>query len=160
MGTQVRTSDRTWGRTCGRPRIRTFIALKCCGIPSWNSKLRSRNSWNSKWKVIKPIKATTGIFLGATMTNKRIKSNTSAVAAREAGATILKVVGENGAAALRIPGSANRFAVPSTSIPYHKYIVHLSPSGSRDSCTCPAHKLQRIRPCKHAVALKKLLRRA
>ncbi len=88
---------------------------------------------------------------------KRVKRNTTAVAAMQAGAKIIQAVGNNGAAALRIPGSANRYAVPSSSIPYHKRIVHLSPSGSRDSCTCPAHTLQRIRPCKHVVALKKLL---
>jgi hypothetical protein len=88
---------------------------------------------------------------------KRSKRNTTAAAARQAGEKILQVVADNGPAALRIHGSLNRYAVPSSSIPYHKHIVHLSPSGSRDECTCPAHKIQRIRPCKHVVALKKLL---
>ena len=54
---------------------------------------------------------------------KRVKRNTTAVAAMQAGAKIIQAVGNNGAAALRIPGSANRYAVPSSSIPYHKRIV-------------------------------------
>ena len=91
------------------------------------------------------------------MMPKRVKRMTAPVAARQADEKIIHAVGLNGAAALRIPGSANRYSVPSCSIPYHKHIVHLSPSGSRDSCDCPAHKEQRIRPCKHVAALKKLL---
>ena len=88
---------------------------------------------------------------------KRVKRSTSSHAAEESGKTIRDAIGDKGAAALRITGSQNRFAIPSTSIPGHKHIVHLSPSGSRDSCTCPAHKLLRIRPCKHVLGLKRLL---
>ena len=89
---------------------------------------------------------------------KRIKRNTSAHAAHEAGKIIGQATRKHGLAALSIPGSKNRYVVPSCSIPNHKYIVHLSPSGSRDSCTCPAHEVQRIRPCKHVLAVKKLFK--
>jgi hypothetical protein len=89
---------------------------------------------------------------------KRVKRNTSVHAAQEAGKIIGQAARENGVAAMSIPGSKNRYAVPSCSIPFHKYIIHLSPSGSRDSCTCPAHVMQRIRPCKHVLAVKKLIK--
>ena len=88
---------------------------------------------------------------------KRAKRSTSPHAAQQAGKTICEAVGDKGATALRIAGSQNRYAIPSSSIPGHKHIVHLSPTGSRNSCSCPAHMLQRIRPCKHVLALKKLL---
>ena len=89
---------------------------------------------------------------------KRVKRNTTVSAAKQAGEKIGQAVGDSGVGALRIPGTKNRFAVPSCSIPYHKHIVYLSPSGSRDSCTCPAHTLQRIRPCKHVMAVKRLIK--
>jgi hypothetical protein len=89
---------------------------------------------------------------------KRAKRNTSIHAAQEAGKMIGQAARKNGVAALSIPGSKNGYAVPSCSIPYHKYIMHLSPPGSRDSCTGPAHEVQRIRPCKHVLAVKKLLK--
>jgi len=90
----------------------------------------------------------------------RKKRNTSAAAAAAAGKAIAQAVGvgKDGVSALRIPGLKNRYAVPSGSVPHHKYIVHLAPCGSRNSCTCPAHKIQRIRPCKHVLALKQMLK--
>ena len=54
---------------------------------------------------------------------KRTKRITTAVAAREAGEKIVQTVGDKGASALRIPGSTNRYAVPSSSVPYKKHIV-------------------------------------
>ena len=91
------------------------------------------------------------------MTNKRVKRNVAPAAVAKAGTALTLAIANKSIAALRIPGSQNRYAVPSTSIPHHKYMVHLTPTDSRNSCDCPAHKFQRIRPCKHVVALKKLL---
>jgi hypothetical protein len=90
------------------------------------------------------------------MTAKRIKRNSSARAIQQCDMAISRSVGNKGAASLRIPGK-NRYAIPSSSIPHHKYIVHLTPTNSRNSCTCEAHTLLRIRPCKHVIALKKVL---
>ena len=91
------------------------------------------------------------------MTAKRIKRNSSARAIQQADMAISRSVDNKGAAALRIPGK-NRYAIPSSSIPHHKYIVHLTPTNSRNSCTCEAHTLLRIRHCRHAIVLKKVLR--
>jgi hypothetical protein len=67
---------------------------------------------------------------------KRVKRNTSVHAAQEAGKIIGQAARENGVAAMSIPGSKNRYAVPSCSIPFHKYIIHLSPSRAP---VIPAH---------------------
>ena len=89
---------------------------------------------------------------------KRVKRNTLPKAVLEALTKIQQSLGSsNDINALRIFGQSNWFNVPSCTIPFRKWQVHLTPSDSRNSCTCPAHEIQRIRPCKHVLALKRAL---
>ena len=85
---------------------------------------------------------------------KRIKRKSSSHAVQEAGKKIAQAAAVKGASLLRVHGFKNRYAVPSCTVLHHNYVVHLSPSNSRNSCTCDAHKIHRIRPCKHVLALK------
>ena len=74
--------------------------------------------------------------------------------------TIEKSLGSsNDINALRIWGKSNWFNVPSSTIPHHKWKVHITPSDTRNSCSCLEHEIHRIRPCKHTsiLALKEAL---
>ena len=58
---------------------------------------------------------------------------------------------------LRLRANSRKFLVPSASHPDHEYEVHLTESDKRNSCTCEAHKRRYTRPCKHVLALKRVL---
>jgi predicted nucleic acid-binding Zn finger protein len=89
---------------------------------------------------------------------KRMKRNTAAKAVNNARVQIDNYLGTcKNIQTLHIWGKSNKFFVPSSTIPHHKYVVHLTPSDSRNSCTCFAHEVLRIRPCKHVLALKQAL---
>ena len=50
-----------------------------------------------------------------------------------------KLIGRN-ANDLRLHTNIRKFLVPSASHPHHEYVVHLTESDKRNSCTCEAHK--------------------
>jgi hypothetical protein len=79
------------------------------------------------------------------------------VAVLEARLKIVQAMQTEGS--LRLPGTQNKYWVPSTSRPGHKFYVHLTPSDRQNSCTCIAHG-RGVRPCKHVLALKKVLENA
>jgi hypothetical protein len=90
---------------------------------------------------------------------KRVKRNTAANAVVQACVQIDNYLGHRkNIQALRVCGKSNKFFAPSSSIPHHMYVVHLTPSDFRKSCTCLAHEELRIRPCKLVTALKQALK--
>ena len=54
---------------------------------------------------------------------------------KEIGEKIADAIGDKNIDVLRVLGCKNKFGVPSTSIPNHHYIVHITTKGS--SCDCP-----------------------
>ena len=71
---------------------------------------------------------------------------------------LVQAVGPGGSADdLREHGDSNKFSVPSSKNPHHSYKVHLTPSDLRNSCKCVAHERRYTRPCKHVIALKRML---
>ena len=71
---------------------------------------------------------------------------------------IVQAIGPGGSIDdLRKHGNSNVFLVPSSENPHHSYKVHLTPSDQRNSCKCVAHERRYTRPCKHIMALKRML---
>ena len=71
---------------------------------------------------------------------------------------IVQAIGPGGSVDdLREHGNSNVFLVPSSKNPHHSYKVHLTHSDQRNSCKCVAHERRYSRPCKHVIALKRML---
>ncbi len=51
---------------------------------------------------------------------------------------LAETVGEASLEILRVFGCKNKYWVPSTSIPNHSYMVHITPNGC--SCDCPSQR--------------------
>ena len=73
------------------------------------------------------------------------------------GELILVAIGNGEVDDLRVHPTSKKFRIPSASHPYHNYLVHITDSNKRNSCTCDAHKRKITRPCKHVLALKNAL---
>lgn len=84
---------------------------------------------------------------------KHKRSKTSEAAIMETGLRIAQTMVDGDIRSLRVAGTQNKYWVPSSSHPGHKYCVHLTPSDRRNFCECIAHE-RRQRPCKHVAALK------
>jgi hypothetical protein len=78
-------------------------------------------------------------------------------AVAQVGVLIAQSIGHGHVDDLRIHPNSRKFRVPSASHPYLQYVVHFSESDKRNSCTCEAHKRRMTRPCKHVLALKRVL---
>jgi hypothetical protein len=81
----------------------------------------------------------------------------SAQAVAQVGARISESIGYGHVDDLRIHPNSRKYLVPSATHPYLQYVVHLTRSDKRNSCTCVAHKRRLTRPCKHVIALKRVL---
>ena len=73
------------------------------------------------------------------------------------GERIAAAIGDGHAHDLRIHPNSRKYLVPSATHPYLQYVVHLTDSDKRNSCSCEAHKRRLTRPCKHVLALKNAL---
>ena len=81
----------------------------------------------------------------------------SAQAIARVGARIAESIGHGHVDDLRTHPNSRKYLVPSATHPYLRYVVHLTHSDKRNSCTCVAHKRRLTRPCKHVIALKRVL---
>jgi hypothetical protein len=85
--------------------------------------------------------------------NKQRRLKASETAIIETGLKIAQKMVDGDIRSLRVPGTLNKYWVPSSSYHGHKYCVHLTPSDRKNACECIAHARRR-RPCKHVAALK------
>jgi hypothetical protein len=73
------------------------------------------------------------------------------------GERIAESIGHGHVDDLRIHPNSKKYLIPSATHPYLQYVVHLTSSDKRNSCTCDAHKRRLTRPCKHVIALKRVM---
>jgi len=69
---------------------------------------------------------------------------------------LAETIGEATVEILRVFGCKNKYWVPSTSIPNHDYMVHITPNG----CSCDCLSQRNNKKCKHIIALMDKLTRS
>ena len=127
--------------------LTTFLA-PALGIGNWELGIGNWELGIGNWQLGKKgvVKETFTIVVSHWVCEmpKRTKRKSSLHAVQEAGKKIAQAAAGKGAFLLHVHGFKNRYAVPSCTVLHHNYVVHLSPSNSRNSCTCDAHKIHRI----------------
>ena len=74
-------------------------------------------------------------------------------AVKAASEKIAEAIGQATVEVLKVFGCKNKYWVPSTSIPNHSYLVHITSNG----CSCECKSQNYRKKCKHIIALMDML---